>query len=347
MRPAVGRQFEHQWRLHPFAGSQPEDAGHRHGTGHAADVEAEEDQSLQIEDAGDRRLGNERGDDQGVYRQSRRTGHQRCDHDRRQPVAPVRDGARRHDAGNGAGKARQQGNERSAGKADGTHQAVEEESGAGQIARILEGQDEQEENQDLRQEDEDAADAGDDAVDQKAAQDGVRHPFADRLADHRDAFFDQFHRQAGPAEYRLEHQEQRCCQNEHSPDRVQDDAVDPVVEARVDGRLADCRGQDASHLALRRADVGDIGRQPGCRGRPRLGERGLELADQLIGATPLDGDRADDRHCQLAGERRHIDDDAASLRQVGHVQRDNFAIGDNSMISFNFSVKNLCEYKIE
>ena len=90
--------------------------------------------ALQVERAdGPRR--DEGADQQRVHRQPRRAGHQRRDHDGRQPVAQVRDGARRHDAGHGAGEARQQRDERAARQADAAHQAVEQEGGARQVAR--------------------------------------------------------------------------------------------------------------------------------------------------------------------------------------------------------------------
>ena len=75
------------------------------------------------------------------------------------------DRARGHDAGDRAGEARQQRDERAARQADPAHQPVEQEGGARQVARVLEHEDEEEQDQDLRQEHEHAAGAGDHAVD--------------------------------------------------------------------------------------------------------------------------------------------------------------------------------------
>ena len=51
---------------------------------------------------------------------------------------------------------------------------VEQESGARQIAGVLEQQDEEEQNDDLRQEHQDAADARQHAVDQQILEQAVR-----------------------------------------------------------------------------------------------------------------------------------------------------------------------------
>ena len=53
-------------------------------------------------------LGNEGRDDERVHRQPRRARHERRDENRRDAVALVLDGARRHDRGHGAGIGRQQ-----------------------------------------------------------------------------------------------------------------------------------------------------------------------------------------------------------------------------------------------
>ena len=151
----------------------------------------------------------EGADQQRVHRQPRRAGHQRRDQDRHQPVARVGDGARGHDAGDGAGEARQQRDEGAAGQPDAAHQAVEQEGRARQVARLLEHQDEEEQDQDLRQEHEHAADAGDDAVDQQAAQRALGQHGADGVAERRGGGLDPAHRRLGPGEHRLEHQEQQ------------------------------------------------------------------------------------------------------------------------------------------
>ena len=129
----------------------------------------------------------------------------------------------------------------------------------GEVARILKGQDEEEQDQDLRQEDQYAADSGDDAIDQQAAQNRIRHLHAEKAAERFDAALDQLHRQTGPAEHRLEHQEQRCRQDEHSPERMQNQTIDLLVQAGVECRLAHGCGKNPSHFALRSGNVGHVG----------------------------------------------------------------------------------------
>ena len=118
--------------------------------------------------------GNEGRDDQRVDRDARRAGHQRRDQDGGQPVAAVVDHPRRHDAGDGAGEARQQRNEGAAVQARAAHDAVHQERRARHVAEIFQQQDEQEEDDDLRQEHDHAADAGDHAVLQEALQQARR-----------------------------------------------------------------------------------------------------------------------------------------------------------------------------
>ncbi len=57
VRPAVGRQLEHQRLQRSAAGDPLEHAGHRHRRGDAGDVEAEQRQAAQVEDAQRARAG--------------------------------------------------------------------------------------------------------------------------------------------------------------------------------------------------------------------------------------------------------------------------------------------------
>jgi hypothetical protein len=176
--------------------------------------------ALQVEDAGNFALRNEGGDQQRIDGKSCRAGHQRRDHDGDEAIAPVGDGARCHDAGNGAGKAGQQWNEGAAGQADAAHGAVKQEGRARQIAGIFKRENEEEEDQDLRQKDQHATDAGDDAVDDEAVQQPFGHQFTDPFAEAGDAAINGVHRHFGPTEHSLEHQEQRSGEDQHAPDRM-------------------------------------------------------------------------------------------------------------------------------
>jgi hypothetical protein len=83
-------------------------------------------------------VGNEGGDEQHVDGQARRAGHEGRDEDGGEAVALVLDGARGHDGGNGAGVGGEQRDEGFAVEADGAHDAVGDERGAGQVAGVFE-----------------------------------------------------------------------------------------------------------------------------------------------------------------------------------------------------------------
>jgi hypothetical protein len=197
------------------------------GADEAGDVEAEHDDGAQAEKAVEEvDVGNEGGDEQHVDGQARRAGHEGRDEDGGEAVALVLDGARGHDGGNGAGVGGEQRDEGFAVEADGAHDAVGDERGAGQVAGVFEDSDEEKEQQDLGQEDEHGADALPCAVEQERLQpaggqqradeighagEEVAEAVGERLADGEDDFKDADDD---------EEKEQR------SPDAMQQDVVD-------------------------------------------------------------------------------------------------------------------------
>ena len=103
-------------------------ADNRVAARHACQIQREQHQSAQVE-RGDRALRYERADEQCIHRQPRRAGHERRDHDGREPVARGGNGARRHDAGDRTREAREQRNKGAPGESDASHEAIEHERG--------------------------------------------------------------------------------------------------------------------------------------------------------------------------------------------------------------------------
>ena len=85
------------------------------------------------------------GDEQSINRQSRRATHQRRDENGDEPVLWGFDGARGHDAGNGAGEGTEHRNETFAVQSDFAHQAVHQKRRARHVAGVFEQSDEEEE----------------------------------------------------------------------------------------------------------------------------------------------------------------------------------------------------------
>ena len=73
----------------------------------AEHIQPEQHEPLQVQET-DRARRNESGDEQRVDRQPRGAGHERRREDRGDPIAPIRNHARRHDRRHRAGEARQQ-----------------------------------------------------------------------------------------------------------------------------------------------------------------------------------------------------------------------------------------------
>ncbi|GCC46759.1 hypothetical protein chiPu_0030690, partial [Chiloscyllium punctatum] len=203
-RHLVVGQLQHERRRRMVAPQEEfRDRRDRQRAGDAGGIEAEHHEPLQIDEPPERGRRNEGRDDQRVDRNSRRTGHQRRDQDRGQAVAAVVDHPRRHDAGNGAGEARQQRNEGPAMQPGAAHDAVHQERGARHIAEIFQQQDEQEDDDDLRQEHDDAADARDQAVLQEALQQAPARgqQVVDQLPERGKAVRQQLHRRLRPGEH--------------------------------------------------------------------------------------------------------------------------------------------------
>ena len=121
------------------------------------------------------------------------------------------------------------------------HEAIHDERGARQIARVFEDGDGQEQQQDVRQEDQHAADARDHAVDQQRLQQAFRAfgPEAgNRLAQPAERGVDPIHRRGADGEGEPEHDVHQAQEDRQAPDAVDDDLVDAVRSrvARFDRR---------------------------------------------------------------------------------------------------------------
>ena len=127
-------------------------------------------------------VGNEGGDEQHVDRQARGAGHEGRDKNGGEAVALVLDGARGHDGWNGAGIGGEQRDEGFAVEADGAHDAIGDEGGAGEVAGVFKDADKEEEQQDLRQKDEHGGDALPRAVEDEGLNPAGGKKWADKLA---------------------------------------------------------------------------------------------------------------------------------------------------------------------
>ena len=117
---------------------------------------------------------NEGRDNEGIDRQARGASHERRNQNGGDALALVLDSAGGHDGRHCAGIGREQRDERFAVEADGAHDTVGDQRGAGEVAGVFEHSDEEEEQQDLRQEDEHGLHAVPQAVAQQQAQPVVR-----------------------------------------------------------------------------------------------------------------------------------------------------------------------------
>ena len=227
-RQLVVRQFQHERRRRIVAQHEEFDQErHAERAGDARDIEPEHHEALQVDKAPDLFGGDEGRDDQRVDGNARRAGHQRRDQDGGEAVAPVVDHPRRHDAGDGAGKARQQRNEGAAVQPGAAHDAVHQERRARHVAKVFQQQDEQEDDDDLRQEHQDAADARDQAVLQKALQQAGGQRVVNELPERAEARRQQLHQRLRPGEHRLEHHEQDQRQDQEAADGMQHHGIDP------------------------------------------------------------------------------------------------------------------------
>ena len=202
------------------------------------------------------------------------------------------------------------------------HHPVHQERRPGHVAEVLEQDDEEEQDHDLRQEHQHAADAGDDPVRQQALQQARGHVEGDLHRQPVEPGLDQVHGRIGPAEHRLEHQEQDRQQDQDAGDRVQQHAVDlagPGV-----GPLGWPHRQlvDAFGRVMRGADGAGVGRLPH-RGAVDFGAvgGGVDQGQQVVDAPLARGHGGDDRAAQLARQGLKVDVDALALGDVDHVQR--------------------------
>ena len=221
----VGRQLHDEHRRLAFEQGFLEHPRYYQRHHRAEQIHREQGQPLQAEYAGELRLRHARGDEHGVDRQPRRAAHQRRDEDGHEPVLRRLDGARGHDAGDGAGVGTQHRDEALAVQADLAHQAVHEERRARHVAGVFQQANEAEEQQNLRQEDDDRADAGDDALHEQVVQVAGGHAVADPFAEAVHHSFNPAHRNLRKAEDALKHQRHEADEDGEAPDFVREDAV--------------------------------------------------------------------------------------------------------------------------
>ncbi|MNN01254.1 hypothetical protein D3C81_1138650 [compost metagenome] len=248
MRQTVRRQLQHQRVLALVAAEFLHRPGHHQRAQDAGQVQAEQHQTLLVEHAPHRLGGNEGTDQQRVHRQARRAGHQRRYQNRGQAISRILDGTRGHDARHRAGEAGQQRDERTPGQTGRRHHAIQQERRTRQIARLFQRQDEGEQDQDLRQEHQHAADTGNDAVHQQAAQRTFREGFGHHRPEPGKGRLDAIHQWRGPGIDRLEDQEHHHRKRQQPEHRVQQPAVQCVVDLRGAGRHLHGGGENVAHL---------------------------------------------------------------------------------------------------
>ena len=236
-------------------------------------------------------------------------------------------GARRHDAGNRAGEARQQRNEGAARESHLAHEPIEHEGGARQVAGVLQRENEEEQDQNLRQEYQHAAGAGDHAIEQQSAQRARRQHAAQPAAEHLHAAL---MRSCGPlaqlnTAWNMRNSTSR--QQHRSRDRVQHHRIQARQQAQACRHAVADFLQHAAHFALRRLDLGGAahGRRPGARRRcaPAALKSKCSIASTSCAlAAGAHRHGLHDRHAERALERRAVELIAALLGDVAHVERD-------------------------
>eukprot|EP01136_Pigoraptor_vietnamica_P045839 Opistho-1_new@24325 len=317
-RKLVARQFHHEAAALALGRGATQHEGGGDRADDAEDIEAEQHQALQPHPPADAGRRNERADDDGIDREPRRTGHQRCDQDRGQPFLGIVDRARGHDAGNRAGEGRQQRNECPPRQADPGHQPIHQQCRADHIARRLEDQDEQEQDHDLGQEHHHRSDAVDDPFDQQVAQEafgqGRRSPLRQPALE----ALDPADRRFGPGEHRLEHDEHDRGKDHRSGNGVQHHAVDGARKGAAARLIGDRRLRNATCLTLIMGDI-RIGR--GGRFRPGREQGAGERRAQFVEPALAHRDGADHGHAEFGRQRIGVDGEAVARRHVDHVER--------------------------
>ncbi len=180
----------------------------------------------------EREVWHEGADKERIDRQPGAAAHERGDEDGDEPIAAVFDHAGSHNAGDGAGERREEGNKRFAGEADAGHQLVHEVGRAGHVAAVFEDGDEKEEGEDLREKDEHAADSGDDAVGEhrphQSFGDETRHQAAEQAVEP----FDGRGGGTGDKEDGLKHHEHDRKEDERAENAVREPAVNAVARRK-------------------------------------------------------------------------------------------------------------------
>ncbi len=265
-------------------------------------------------------IGHEGCDQQHVDGQPRRAGHERGDQNGRQAVALVLDGARGHDGRNGAGVGGEQRNEGLAVQSDGAHDAVGDQRGAGQVARVFQNADEEKEQQDLGQKDEHRGDALPDAVEQQRLNPAGGQERAQQIAAAGQQVAKAVRERLAHGEDDLKHTDDDGQKQQRSPDAVEQDIVDLAglfdrKRSLVAGAPADLRGP-----GVRTGRIAQDGQ------RQRFGggavARLVEKQRNRVQTRSVGGADLGHRGTQLPGKFQRIHLSAARLHQVAHVQQD-------------------------
>ena len=319
-RHLIFGQFHHERAAAALDHGVAQDERGKQRADDPGDVQAEHDEALHADAGADASRGDERGDDQCVDGQARGTGHQRRDENGGQPILGIVDGAGRHDSGDRAGEAGQQGDEGAAAEAGVAHQPIHDERRADHVAGRFEHQDEQEQDQYLGQEDDHRADPGEQAVDDQGAEQAVWKRIADGIAGGDGDRLERVGGGCAPREYRLEHDEQYRGEDDNPADRMEQDAVEAVGNAAGRG-FADDRAQgDVAGAALeRKAVVAGAGAGADyARGE----QDRVELGEQLRNAAFAHRDGLDHGNAELGREFRRVEHEPVACRQIDHVERD-------------------------
>ncbi len=300
-------------RPHLAAKDGPSEQERRSKRGRRADhVATRERQSCQCRPARE-----QQARQQHVHRQPCRATHERQHQNRREPVAPARNQARAHDGGHGAGMRGQQRNERLPRQAKPREESIVHECRAGEITRVFQQADEEEQQHDLRQEHDRARDAADHAVDQQIAKRTRRQQLPHHRSQAGEDGLDQIHGQRGQGEERPEQAAHHRDEDERAGDRMREEAIEALGQPiRACLAAGDRRSRNTIRprrdLRQRRPGRRRVGRQ---RRRRALEQRGDALAK---GFRPdaLRGDRRHDGRAKTGAERRDID---GQLPLVGNV----------------------------
>ena len=264
--------------------------------------------------------------EQHVHGKPRRATHERRDQDRRKAIPAIGNQSRGHDARKRARVRRQQRHERVTRQPETAQQPVHHEGRARKIARVLEQADQEEQQADLRQEDDRAGDAADDSLRDEIVHEAFRNHPARDLAEPGERRLDQIHRQGRERKERVEQPDHHAGKKQQTEHGMRERLVETLGQ-RV---AAGSHRRRAAHAVFH--DVFGPGRQiarhlsvPSER-RPHA-PRFLQQrfpSDARIPSRPDASSRHDrhDRTAEVRAQLRRVEAQAALLRQVNHVQRD-------------------------